>query len=186
MKKLLLFFVILFACTVTSCNNETKAPIEVPECKADTVLVHDTVYVPTYPKAKLRKAKHKKVVKSITVDTNAIIENYKKGLPAPVAQEPVVIKYDTTIHHHVRLTMRHIYQVDPNMFKTEVAPQKRGFYAGMGTSIDPRNTLGSIYLGALIKDKKDTEILKLDAGFQNDGTGSFYPFIGAGLYIKFK
>lgn len=184
MKKLALFLSIITATFMLACNSSSSEEIAQvtpsQECKPDTVIVHDTVQVlPTLTKKKHvnnNKTKVTKKVLSPIVDTLAIIEKYKASL------KPV----EVTVHDTVLIIVKANSFFERRTLKVvEIpAPVKRNFYAGFGTTIN-RNVFGSIYAGGLYRTKRD-EIIKLDVGFENNGHGQFYPFVGTGIYFKIK
>lgn len=72
-----------------------------------------------------------------------------------------------------------------NVFIANVEEKKKGgWFVGAGTTIN-KNVFNSIY-GGVLRETKQNEILKLDAGFENNGKGQFFPFVGAGIYFKVK
>lgn len=183
MKKLIVILSIFTAMFMLACNSSNEDTVQVTplqDCKPDTVIVHDTVQVlPTLTKKKHvnnNKTKVTKKVLSSTVDTLAIIEKYKASL------KPVEI----AVHDTVLIVVKTNSFVERKVLelKEVPAPAKRNFYAGFGTTIN-RNVFGSIYLGGLYKTKKN-EILKLDVGIENNGSGRFYPFVGTGIYFPIK
>lgn len=189
MKKLAIILSIFTAMFMLACNSDsTEAKVQVTptqECKPDSVIVHDTIYVPTPIKSVHHKKKAnspKKAISSIkVVDTLAIIEKYKASLKKEDASSITIIdstKYNLYISKKWSFTQVYVF---PQIKKAEAT---RNFYAGFGTSIN-RNVFNSIYVGGLYKTKRD-EILKLDVGFANNGNGQFYPFIGTGIYFKVK
>ena len=185
MKKLAIILSIFTAMFMLACNSDsTEAKVQVTpseECKPDTVKIYDTVYIKPAP-VKAKRIKRAGVKRQlITVDTLAIIENYKKSLKTQDSPSITVIdstKYNLYISKKWSFTQIYVF---PQIKKTEAT---RNFYAGFGTSIN-RNVFNSIYVGGLYKTKRD-EILKLDVGFANDGNGQFYPFVGTGIYFKIK
>lgn len=182
MKKLALFLSIITATFMLACNSSNEDVVQVTplqDCKPDTVIVHDTVQVlPTLTKKKHvnNKTKVTKKVLSPIVDTLAIIEKYKASLkPVEVAVHDTVLIIVKANSFFERRTLK-VVEIP--------APVKRNFYAGFGTTIN-RNVFGSIYVGGLYRTKRD-EIIKLDVGFENNGHGQFYPFVGTGIYFKIK
>lgn len=183
MKKLIVILSIFTATFMLACNSdstETNPQVtQSEECKPDTIIVHDTVQVPIKPIA-IKKHKPVKAVKKIAalpkVDTLAIIEKYKASL------KPV----EVAVHDTVLIVVKTSSFVERKVLelKEVPAPAKRNFYAGFGTTIN-RNVFNSIYVGGLYKTKKN-EILKLDVGIENNGSGRFYPFVGTGVYFPIK
>ena len=179
MKKLIVILSIFTATFMLACNSSNEDAVQVTplqDCKPDTIVVHDTVQVLPVLTKKKHKTKATKKVLSPAVDTLAIIEKYKASL------KPV----EVAVHDTVLIVVKTSSFVERKVLelKEVPAPAKRNFYAGFGTTIN-RNVFGSIYVGGLYKTKKN-EILKLDVGIENNGSGRFYPFVGTGIYFPIK
>lgn len=184
MKKTTLILFLTISALLSACNEEPKAtviPVKQEECKHDTIIVHDTVYFkPELVKKKLVNKPKATKKSSIKIDTLAIIENYKATLKSEgITKALDSVTYNVYMFKKWNLNTN-VY-VFPEIKKNQ---SKRGFYAGFGTTIN-QNVFNSIYVGGLYKTKRD-EIIKLDVGFANDGSGNFQPFIGTGIYFKIK
>lgn len=156
---------------------EVEVEIEVPVTVEKPVpyAVHDTIQV--------------------NVDTNFIVNNYLNSKNIftntyKFDKKQGSITITDTISNNKIIGRKYITKITPRIDTLRIPePFKRKIYAGIETTFNKPDVVGSIGLGFLINSKSN-KIYQLGLGVTNrvvDGTnGGLTPYINAGVYWKIK